>query len=145
MSNPNPQCGFTKGDPAAKEAGAKGGHGKKGKMHFKTALINTLKKEIEKAKAGDKKAVTPEMIIKSWLVTSMRNPAMAKIILELAGELKIQVEHSGPDGTPIEIKNTPVEKLSNEQLAKIAAGKDIEESESDDEKKKKNRDYINTK
>jgi len=117
MSNPNIKPRFTKEN--AKEMGRKGGSATKGKVHFKTALLNTLKTELQKAKKGEK-ALTAEFITKNWLMTSLKNPAMAKIVLELAGELKQQVELSGPDGESIKVTNeNDFSKLSEEQLLKL--------------------------
>lgn len=103
----------------AREAGKKSKRG----ISLKKALKNVLREELEKAKEGNDKALTPELVIKSWLVTSMKNPAMAKVIIDLSGELKKKIEHTGKGGGPIRVKNNDFKYMTNAELLKIANAK----------------------
>lgn len=131
MPNYNVKPRLKKGDPKTKEIARMGGRAKKGKLHFKTAMIKMFKEELEKYKSGDKKALTPQLLVKSWLITSMKNPAMAKLVVEIMGELKQKIEHTGKDGGPIETKDVSLEEMSDDELLKL-----INDSREEDAKEK---------
>lgn len=100
MSNIATLKPFKKGEKRTKEMGRKGG--KTPKVSFKKSLIEIL----FKAKTIKKyNKVAADKLIFAWMERSKRNPQFAKLILQLNNELKEVLEHSGPDGGPIETIN----------------------------------------
>jgi hypothetical protein len=98
MANTESLTPFTKNDNRASEAGKKGKRG--------PSLITALKQIFEEAREKDTDLSPKKFMTEIALKCKNKgDAALLRLILEyLEGKVKDKVEHSGPDGQPIQTK-----------------------------------------